>query len=397
MTTVSAVVQGAATSTAGRAVATALAAGALVAAIFVIRRLGRPFKQRYPDDDVEAVEAVVFCLLAVVAAWVIVLVWGALPTVRSRLAAVEPSAEQGMRAMVAVLTLIIAYTLTRVTKGLLERRGGGVIDAHRREAAHHVIQLGIFAMAAAVVLSLLTSNPENLLFGAGAAGLVLGFAARQTLGSVLAGFVLLFSRPFEVGDWTVVDEREGVVTDITLFNTELRTYDGEHVVIPNDEVANSQVVNRSRSGRLRCSVDVGVDYDVDVGRAVEVAESAVRDCSVDPLLSEPAPTVVCTQFGDSAVVLDCRFWIYDPSAPRMWETQTAVIEAIKDAFEREGIKIPFPQRELMGRQEQDGFRVTGPTARATTPGDATADGSGRTPARAAGDGDQDPGSPERDG
>jgi small conductance mechanosensitive channel len=325
----------------------------------VIRRAGSRLESWFSADDTEALQAVAFSLAAGAASAFLVVVWHAVDTVEASFETIKFGPRQGVLALVAVLTLIVAYTLTRVSKGLLETRGGDVLTAHRREVIHHLIQLSVYAFAAVFIMSLAGVNPTDLLFGAGVIGLVVGLAARQTLGAVLAGFVLIFARPFEVGDWIVVEDREGVVTDVSLFNTRLRTYDDEHVLIPNDEVTATQIVNRSKSGRLRVSVDVGVDYDADVTRAAAVAERAMRDCGAEPLLSQPEPVVVGKQFDDSAVMLECRFWISDPTAPRKWEAQTAVIDAIKEAFAEDGIKIPFPQRELLGREEAGGLRLAG--------------------------------------
>ncbi|WP_335998657.1 mechanosensitive ion channel family protein [Halorientalis halophila] len=331
----------------------------LAAVGLAIRRVGPLLERRFSADDTDAIQAVAFSLAAAAASAFLVIVWHAVDDVETSFETVKVGPTQGVLALVGVLTLIVAYTITRVSKGLLETRGGDVLTAHRREVIHHLIQLAVYLFAAVFVMSLAGVNPGDLLVGAGVIGLVVGLAARQTLGAVLAGFVLIFARPFEVGDWIVVEDREGVVTDVSLFNTRLRTYDDEHVLLPNDEVTATQVVNRSKSGRLRVSVEVGVDYDADVTRAAEVAEQAMRDCEVKPLLTQPEPVVVGKQFDDSAVILECRFWISNPSAPRKWQTQTAVIEAIKNAFDAEGIKIPFPQRELLGREEDGGLRLAG--------------------------------------
>jgi len=347
------------TTTTAKIVASAVAVFLLVVGALLVRAAGPRLKERVPDDDVEAVQAVVFSLVAGLTGWFLVVVWRAADEVVGRFEVIQLGPRQGALALVAFLTLVVAYTLTRVTKGLLEGTDGDVITAHRREAIHHLLQIVIYVVAGLFVLALAGVDPGDLLVGAGAIGLVVGLAARQTVGAVLAGFVILLARPFAVGDWVVVDDEEGVVTDVTLFNTELRTWDDEHVVIPNDQVSSSNIVNRSRSGRLRLTVDVGVDYDVDVTRAAEIAEAAMVDCEAESLLDEPAPAVVGKSFADSAVVLECRFWIGDPSAPAKWETQTAVMRAIKDAFETEGIKIPFPQRELTGREEADGLRLAG--------------------------------------
>jgi small-conductance mechanosensitive channel len=261
--------------------------------------------------------------------------------------------------------IVIAYTITRISKGLLRERGGDVMDRTRREALHHVVQIAVYVLAGAVVLTLAGIPPSNLIVGAGAAGIVVGLAARQTLGAVFAGFVLLLSRPFDIGDWVVIDEVEGIVTDVSLFNTRLRTWDDEQVVVPNDEVTTTEIVNRSREGRLRITLDVGVDYDADVERAAEVAREAMTD--LDPLMDDPAPHVVVKRFGDSAVVLELRFWISNPSARRRWVAQTAVIEAVKGAFDGEDVKIPFPQRELSGRGEEGLAVASGQPVSGTVP------------------------------
>jgi small-conductance mechanosensitive channel len=198
---------------------------------------------------------------------------------------------------------------------------------------------------------------SGLLVGAGFLGIVVGMAARQTLGALLAGFVLMFSRPFEIGDWVEIDDEEGIVTDISIVNTRIQTFAGEYVMIPNDIVSGRKIVNKSRKGRLRIEVEVGVDYEADVERAADVAKEAMK--GLDEILSVPTPQVVLKEFGDSAVVLSLRFWIDKPSARRQWRARTAVIESVKAAFDSEGIKIPFPQRELTGREESGGFELAG--------------------------------------
>jgi small-conductance mechanosensitive channel len=365
------------TTTGSKIAASAVAVFVLVVLALTIRALGPGLRETRAEDDVEAIQAVAFSLVAALTGWFLVVVWRAADEMANRFEVIQLGPRQGALALVAFLTLVIAYTLTRVSKGLLEGADNGVITAHRREAIHYLLQIGIYVFAGLFVLALAGVDPGDLIVGAGVLGLVVGLAARQTVGAVLAGFVILFARPFEVGDWVLVDEAEGVVTDVTLFNTELRTFDDEHVIIPNDQVSASNIVNRSRSGRLRLSVDVGVDYDADVTRAAEIAERAMADCEVEHLLAEPAPVVVGKSFGDSAIVLECRFWITDPSAPAKWETQTAVMREIKDAFEAEGIKIPYPQRELMGREEADGLRLAGgPVAVADEQPVARTDGDG---------------------
>ncbi|WP_081927460.1 mechanosensitive ion channel family protein [Halobellus rufus] len=264
-----------------------------------------------------------------------------------------------VKAGISALFLIGAYTMTGLVKQLVDQLAEtrSSVGEHEREIAYRLGQVALYLLAFTIVLSLWNVNVGGILVGAGFLGIVVGMAARQTLGAMLAGFVLMFSRPFEIGDWIQVGEYEGIVTDITIVNTRMQTFDGEYVMIPNDVVSSESLVNRSRKGRLRIEVEVGIDYDADPERAADIARKAVTN--LDDPMSVPTPQVVFKRLGDSAVVLGVRYWIDNPSARRKWRSQTAVIGAVKEALEAEGIKIPFPQRELMGRQESGGFVLAG--------------------------------------
>ena len=242
--------------------------------------------------------------------------------------------------------------------------GGGAYHGLLAGSVTGIVYTLFFALLGGV-LGLAGGGPFGGLVG-GVGILVLGVvitlvfalesAVAGAIGAVLAGFVVLFSRPFELGDWVVIDDQEGVVTDITIVNTQIRTFDDEYVMIPNDLVTDTDVVNRSRKGRLRLNVDVGVDYDTDLDEAIEVAEDAMRDHNL--VLSPPEPHAVLTGFDDSEIGMRLRFYISNPSARKMWKARTRVTLAVKRAFDDAGIKIPFPQRELSGRPESDRRRVT---------------------------------------
>jgi small-conductance mechanosensitive channel len=248
-----------------------------------------------------------------------------------------------------------------VGMGLLEdavaafSREADRMTAHQEQIVTRVGQIGLLVVVAFVLLGFWGVDLGGLLVGAGFLGIVVGLAARQTLGSLIAGFVLMFSRPFEIGDWVEVGDEAGVVTDITIINTRLENFDGEFVVIPNDRVADRAITNRSQKGRLRLRVDVGIDYEADPATAAEVATTAIE--TVDHVVETPKPNVFPREFGDSAVVLEMRFWIEHPTPPKRWRAQARVVERVKVAFDREDITIPYPQRELSGRAGTGGFRI----------------------------------------
>jgi len=229
------------------------------------------------------------------------------------------------------------------------------INQHQKGIVFRVLQVSVLVAAIVGGLTVWGVNLGGLLVGAGFLGIVVGTAARSTIGSLIAGFVLMFSRPFELGDWVEIDGEEGIVADITVINTRIRTPSGEVVVIPNERVANATVSNLTHLGQLRLSVDVGVDYDADLGTAETVVGDALDD--VSEIEDNPPPQVVPKSLGDSAVVLECRFWIDRPSAPKRTLATASVVRTVKTALDDAGIKIPYPQREVMGREETDGFRV----------------------------------------
>jgi small-conductance mechanosensitive channel len=273
-----------------------------------------------------------------------------------------------------VVTLVLAVAVYLGT-GVLKRviyefaQQRTAITQHQTELIFRTTQLSVYLLVLVVILGLWQVKLGGLLVGAGFLGIVVGLAARQTLGSLIAGFVLMFARPFEIGDWVAIGDHEGIVTEISIVNTRIQTFDGEYAMLPNDLVGSSEIVNRTRKGRLRLHVVVGVDYDADLEVAQSVAKEAIG--SVDAVLTVPQPDVVIQGFAASAIDLDCRFWIDKPSARRRWRAQTAVVKAIKAAFDDAGIKIPFPQRELMGREETGGFRLGG-----GMPGEPAADDGG---------------------
>jgi len=279
------------------------------------------------------------------------------------------------RALGSVAVFFAAYAVARYLSNVVANLGRHAdwLTDHQEEILLRTAQLFLFGFAGIVILGIWDTNLGGLLVGAGFLGIVVGFAARQTLGSLIAGFVLMFSRPFTIGDWVEIGGEEGIVTDITIFHTRLENFDGEFVIIPNDRVSDRPITNRSQKGLLRLRVDVGIDYETDPDRARTVAIEAISECN--EVVDAPPPQVFPKEFGDSAVVLEMRFWIDHPTPPRKWKAVSAVVSSVKIAFEEEDIKIPFPQRELMGRSEAGGFHVHGERVAGET-GEAQAEARG---------------------
>ena len=339
------------TTTNARLAVTIVAVAVSVAVALSSQSLRRWLNDRIRPVYADVVTTVVLVGTFVLALAVILGVWGQTGEARQLYAEYDLGGDFVARVIVSFVVLVGTSILARFVRRLLREvlESSVSVTEHQHEVTHRVTQVVLWAVALVFVLSVWTDDLGGLLVGAGFLGIVLGMAARQTLGAVIAGFVLMFSRPFEIGDWVEIDDREGIVTDISIVNTRIRTFDGEFIVVPNDVVGSTMVANRSKNGRLRVDLEVGVDYGADVDRASQLAREAVED--LEAPAANPEPSVVTKRFGDSAVVLGVRFWIEDPTASRVTQAKTDTISAIKETFEAEGITIPYPQRELSRRDD----------------------------------------------
>ena len=370
------------TSTEGRLAVTAgvvlvaLTLAGLIAP-FVVRRLSVALKRRVPAGRVAdaldrggayvptSISALVLRSIQVAvllfAVITLLVVWGLVDLAVEVLTLLGLSLPLLVQVVTTFGLAVVGYVAADVLAESVDRfaeRSDRITD-HQQEILLRVGNLGILAVLIATALTIWGVDLSGLLVGAGFLGIVVGLAARQTLGSLIAGLVLMFSRPFTIGDWVEVGDDEGIVTDITIVNTRLENFDGETVVIPNDRVANQPITNRSERGHLRIRLDVGIDYDTDPDHAAAVARETMEE--IKQVVDSPPPQVIRKSFGDSAVVLELRFWVDRPMPPRKWQAVDAVVQSVKDAFEAEGIKIPFPQRELSGRAETGGFRLADET------------------------------------
>ncbi|MGQ5517200.1 mechanosensitive ion channel family protein [Halococcus saccharolyticus] len=332
--------------------------GLLAVAGEAIRRAGRPLKRRYSSRLTEATQAGAVALLTVGVVLALAVVWHVTGFVEYLVKSASVTRFEAARVLITIAVLVIAYLLIRLINRSIDRLSEeyDAITDHQSEVAYHVADVGVSVFAFMGLLVIWGIDPGQLFVGAGVLGAVLGYAARDTLGAITAGFVLLFSRPFRVGDWIEVDGHEGVVRDVTIVNTKIRTFDDEHVLIPNNEVTSNPLINRSENDRYRVDIEMSVDYDTDLDRAMAVATESMEDHD-DRIREVPSPRTVLKRFADSGIVLELRFWVDKPSARRVWASKTGVIQSVKTAFDREGITIPFPQRTLNARAES-GFDVT---------------------------------------
>ena len=157
-------------------------------------------------------------------------------------------------------------------------------------------------------------NVGAALAGLGVVGLTIGFAAKDTLSNIMAGFLIFWDKPFHVGDWVSLGGSDGQVAEITMRTTRLRTRNNTWIIIPNEAVINQVLVNHSTDGQTRLEVPVGIAYKEDIGMARRAILGALE--SVDGVMRDPAPAVVVNSLGDSSIDLLIQVWIPDAEAEK---------------------------------------------------------------------------------
>jgi small-conductance mechanosensitive channel len=207
----------------------------------------------------------------------------------------------------------------------------------------------IYAIAIILALDILGVNIMPFIAGAGIAGIAIGFAAKDTLSNLIAGVLLILDRPFEVGDrievWSAPTGSAtwGDVIDIGLRATKIKTTDNIVIVIPNNEIMKRDIVNYTIiTSKIRIRINIGIAYDADLKKAKDII-SAVAGTS-DWVAEEPPPKVVVRNFGESSVDLQLRVWIND--ARRRMDVIDYITDAVKEAFDSQGIEIPYPKRDI---------------------------------------------------
>ncbi|NJE54700.1 mechanosensitive ion channel family protein [Thermococcus sp. 21S9] len=237
----------------------------------------------------------------------------------------------------AVGFFYISYLIAKKSKDYLLQTKRGPEDIIKAKLFYYLFVTVTFFLA--LSFAGVMGELGALLAAAGITGIVLGFSSRTVVANFISGIFMYFDKPLQIGDAVQVGDVQGVVEDIRILSTRIRTWDGTLVRIPNEMLFNSNIVNLQRYPVRRVDVSVGIAYAEDAGRAIEAILKTLDEMPL--VLAEPEPKVYVENLGDSSVVL--RVWAWAPSE-RWFDVRTEVVRRIKEALDREGIEIPFPQR-----------------------------------------------------
>ncbi|MCU7919869.1 MAG: mechanosensitive ion channel [Candidatus Thiodiazotropha sp. (ex Dulcina madagascariensis)] len=248
----------------------------------------------------------------------------------------------GTKVMMALLVFIIGRWLARVlTKTLEKIMIKGAIDQMLVSFLGNIAYAALLAVVVLAALEQLGVNTTSALAILGAAGLAVGLALKDSLTSFAAGVMLIIFRPFKLGDFVEAGGVSGVVEDIRIFHSVLRTGDNREITMPNAQIYSDTIINYSARETRRIDLVIGIGYTDDIKKARDLIMGILE--AEETVLKEPAPTVMLLELGESSVDFAVRPWV---KSSDYWTTRADLLEAIKTTFDKEGISIPYPQRDV---------------------------------------------------
>lgn len=254
--------------------------------------------------------------------------------------AIDLAIKFGPKLVVACLILAVGYFVShwvgRLTEGILAKLE---LDVTVRVLLVRIVRLLVLLLFAIMALQNLGIELLPLIAGLGVAGAGAALAMQGVLSNLAAGFTIIFTRPFRVGEFISIAGEEGQVKVISLFNTVLIHADLSRVVIPNRKIAGEILHNYGQIRQLNASV--GVAYGTDLNQALATIDGILA--GLPGVLQNPAPLVQVATLADSSVTISVRPWVSVDDFPTAAGT---INKAILEAFRTQGIAIPFPQREV---------------------------------------------------
>ena len=248
----------------------------------------------------------------------------------------------GLRVVGAILIFLFGRWIARGLTNLLKR----VLTAREVEGtlvsfASHLTYAALVTVVVIASLNQLGVQTTSFVAIIGAAGLAIGLALQGSLSNFAAGVLIIMFRPFKVGDLVDAGGVFGVVEELDIFTTQLRTPDNKTIIVPNGQVTGGSLINYSAKETRRVDLVFGCGYDDDVKRVKALLEEIVA--ADERILDDPAPTVAVLELADSSVNFAVRPWV---KAADYWGVYFDLQETVKTRFDAEGISIPYPQQDV---------------------------------------------------
>ncbi|MBO6575974.1 MAG: mechanosensitive ion channel [Rhodothermales bacterium] len=245
------------------------------------------------------------------------------------------------RAVGAILVLIATFWLSKRMGRAIFRSVEGRLDVTLAKFFGSLTRYGVLTIGILACLRVFGIETTSLAALIGAAGLAVGLALQGTLSNFSSGIMLVLFRPFQVGDVVEVGSTVGKVAGVSLFNTEIDTFDNKRIIVPNGSVFGNTITNYNFHPTRRVDVVVGTAYDADIRTARQVMLDTAS--AVEGVLEDPAPQVYLDGLGGSSIDWKVRVWVQTPD---FWRVKEEVTENVKYALDEADIGIPFPQLDV---------------------------------------------------
>ena len=241
----------------------------------------------------------------------------------------------------SVIILTVGFFASRYAATLI-RRSLGNIKVFDKTLIPLIASLSQYAILIITIIGALNNlgvQTTSIIAVIGAAGLAIALALQGTLSNVAAGFMLIFLRPFKLGDWVEAGGTSGAITEIGLFTTIITTFDNVFISVPNSAIWNSTIINHARNKTRRLDLDIGIAYATDLDFAEETLLALAKDPRV---MESPVPEFLIVNYGDNAITVRLRLYAkYDDYFELHWD----LMRKLKPVLDKAGIEIPFPQRD----------------------------------------------------
>lgn len=272
-------------------------------------------------------------------------------------------ARVGSAALILIVGLWLAFFISKYVRK--KAAAHPRIDATLAGFLTMMIRYALIILVLIIVLQQFGVQTTSLVAVLGASALAIGLALQGTLTNVASGIMIAIMRPYHIGDFVEINGKEGTVIDLDLFFTKLRSADERIILVPNGQAAANNIVNHTQKGRRRCIIGVGIGYEDDIDKALAVlADVMTGDARA---IADPPPWFGVRELADSSVNIEGRVWV--PSAKhRVYKAE--MTKAVKEAFDRESIEIPYPHAVEISKGEL--LLREPPIKRATVPPTTTA-------------------------
>jgi len=244
----------------------------------------------------------------------------------------------GVALAIFVIGRWIARWLTNVMRKLMTKSSMDVMLINFLGNLVYTVLILVVVMA---TLDHLGIETTSLLAVFGAAGLAIGLALKDSLSNFSSGVMIILFRPFKVGDFIEAGGATGVVEEVRMFATILRTGDNRQVIVPNGQIYSGTITNYSAKPTRRIDLVFGIGYGDDIAKAKKIIDDIMQQD--ERILSDPAPGIALGELADSSVNFNVRPWV---KSEDYWPVRADLLEKVKLAFDANGISIPYPQQDV---------------------------------------------------